>query len=107
MATLEVYRGDAAADEIQDAWRAVLAEVAMPSSSARQLVQDFDADPDALATAPLTIEQSDGNEGLKLVIETLAPVAGEVLRFLWTEYVRPRIRKQTSRDAGPPVEDDA
>jgi hypothetical protein len=32
------------------------------------------------------------------------PLAAQVLKDLWQDHVRPRIRKRTKQDAGDPVE---
>jgi hypothetical protein len=103
-ATLEIRQGDVSAGAIREAWAEILAEVASPESEAHAAVVAQGADSAALAVAPLNIEEREGSIGLTLLIEVGAPVAVYVLKTLWEDFVRPRLRDKLRRDAGPAVE---
>lgn len=89
---------------IGEAWAEILAEVASPQSEAHAAVLAHGVDPAALAVAPLHIQERDGSIGLTLLIEVGSPVAVYVLKTLWDDFVRPRLRDRFGRDAGPVVE---
>jgi hypothetical protein len=101
MTTIRVEPGDATGQMVHDAWAEVLAEIG-EDGEARKTAEAYGADPNALATArdDVSVEPEEGDFGLSLVILIGAPFATDVLKGLWTDLVRPRIRDKFGKDAG-------
>jgi hypothetical protein len=99
MTTLRVEPGDATNEMVRDAWTEVLEEIGR-SGDARKTVDAYGGDPDSLAAAKIKVEEVEGDFGLTLAISIGAPVAAHVLKGLWDDLVRPRIRSRWGKDAG-------
>jgi hypothetical protein len=101
---LVVKPGGVTASEIQAAWTEILAEAGEPGSAVHALLVEHGVDPRAFAAAKLAVDEVDGDGGLSVAIAIATPLAAQVLKDLWQDHVRPRIRKRTKQDAGDPVE---
>lgn len=103
MPTLKVHRGDVSQAEVQTAWEAVLEEAALPESAARDVLEAHELDADSVATDSVEVKDADHDVGVSLLIVVGGPVAVHVLKSLWDDVVRPRLRRDTGRDAGPAI----
>jgi hypothetical protein len=102
--TLEVRPGDVSVSEIEDAWKDVIAR-ANDDEDLQSLLVEHGLRPDALSDASVKTAEVDGDGGLTIAIAIASPVAVHVLQSLWDDYVRPRLRESTRRDAGDVVDD--
>ena len=102
-AELEVKRGGVTASDIHDAWAEIRVEAGDPDSEVHALLVESGVDPQAFASARLDVDEVDGDGGLSILIAIGTPLAAQILKDLWQDYVRPRIRARTKRDAGDPV----
>lgn len=103
-AELEVKPGGVTASEIDRAWVEIRAEAGDPGSEVHAFLLEHGIDPQTFAAENLEVSEIDGDGGLTVMIAIATPLAAQVLKDLWQDYVRPRIRKRTQRDAGDVVE---
>ncbi len=101
---LRVQPGDASARMVEEAWTEILLEMAELGSDARDTLERYKIDPEALAGASVQVKQQEGDFGITFLVIVGAPVTVHVLSSLWDDLVRPRLRKRFGVDGGPHVE---
>ena len=101
--TLEVRPGGVSVSEIEDAWKDVIARAAQ-DDDLRAVLVEHGLDPAEFSHASVEAAEVDGDGGLTIAIAIASPVAVHILQSLWDDYVRPRLRARTERDAGDVVE---
>jgi hypothetical protein len=102
-ARIVVRPGNATAHLVRRAWVEVLEEASKSDSPMRKEVVDLGIDPDILSKSSVEVSEDAGDFGATLVIAIAAPVAAHILKSLWDDQVRPRLRAWNA-DVGPDVD---
>ena len=101
-ATLRFTRGSASGSELQDAARAVVAELADPASEAAAAAQRAGLDPAALRDARVDVAETEHGADpflTPIVIGIVGSLGSKVVETLWTQVIWPRIRRRLGADA--------
>jgi hypothetical protein len=102
---IEFLPGNATADMLQHVWTEVLAEITEPGSEARAEVQRLGGDPISGDDLSVIVEERSNDFGATFVVTIVAPLALHVLKGLFDDIVRPRIRQRYGVDVGDVRED--
>jgi hypothetical protein len=103
--TIEVLPGNATCGEVHDACAAVVREVQQPGTSAHEFVAGCGVGADAQAQLTVRVDEVSRDFGATLLISIGGPVAVHVLKSLFDDFVRPRLRDD-GKDVGDDVTDE-
>lgn len=99
----ELERGSASAEQVREAWAQVLADAAAADGDVSRHLASLGTTPSALAETEVTVEERSGDLGATILVAVVGGVATHVLKSLWDDFVRPRLRARFSVDVGNEV----
>jgi hypothetical protein len=91
---IELRSGSATADDVEAAWREVLAMIVSGESEVATYIESHGGDPAVFAAADVTAENRSGNVGSTILITILTTGTAEVVKSIWHDLVRPRLERK-------------
>lgn len=101
--SFEVELGNVTPDQVRAVWQEVLGDATNPKSDVARFLSSRGIDADELGLQSVDVEERSGDFGASILISILVPIAADVGKSLWEDYVRPRLRKKFNGDTGDEV----
>jgi hypothetical protein len=92
--------GDATADMVLDVWTQVLAEANQPGSEVEGEIEGLSVAPQPLTPAAVKVGYQENDFGATILVTIAAPIAVHIVKSLWDDVVRWRLKKLFGVDVG-------
>jgi len=103
-AEIEFAAGDVTTDMVRGAWKEIIEELGAPGSEANAEVMRLGVDPHSISFDDVTVKEKSNDVGLTILVSIASPVVAHILKGLWDDLVRPRIRRKFGVDVTEELE---